>query len=87
MKLFAVDDNVILELPDESDKLESGIIKVEYNKKDKQGKVVSVGNKSTADISVGDTAIFHSFSGRIFERDYKKYMTINSKEILGVIRD
>ena len=64
-----------------------GIIKVEYNKKDKQGKVVSVGNKSTADINVGDTAIFHNFSGRIFERDYKKYMTISSKEILGVIRD
>ena len=53
--------------------------------KPSQGKVVAV-SKEAEGLSVGDTVVFAKYSGSEITLNDKKYLVLNSEDILGIIK-
>jgi chaperonin GroES len=85
---------VVIELEEESDKTESGLILVQDHKEPKfEGRVVSTGdgarlengNTMPMDVQPGDRVIYSRMAGVPIEHDGKKFLVINERDIIAVI--
>ena len=78
---------VLVEREEELKTTASGIIIPDNASKEKpsQGKVVAV-SKETEGLSVGDTVVFAKYSGSEITLNDKKYLVLNSEDILGIIK-
>ncbi|MBO7154709.1 MAG: co-chaperone GroES [Campylobacter sp.] len=78
---------VLVEREEELKTTASGIIIPDNASKEKpsQGKVVAV-SKEAEGLSVGDTVVFAKYSGSEITLNDKKYLVLNSEDILGIIK-
>ncbi|MBO5063573.1 MULTISPECIES: co-chaperone GroES [Campylobacter] len=78
---------VLVEREEELKTTASGIIIPDNASKEKpsQGKVVAV-SKEAEGLSVGDTVVFAKYSGSEITLDDKKYLVLNTEDILGIIK-
>lgn len=78
---------VLVEREEELKTTASGIIIPDNASKEKpsQGKVVAV-SKEAEGLSVGDTVVFAKYSGSEIILDDKKYLVLNTEDILGIIK-
>lgn len=87
-ELQPVNQNVLLDVTDDKteQKTASGII-IPDSAKEKQtiAKVMAMSNIENAEISVGDSVLYKSFSGTETEFEGKKYLLIQYAEILAKI--
>ena len=87
-ELQPVNQNVLLDITEDKQeqKTASGII-IPDTAKEKQNtaKVVAMSNIENAEISVGDTVLYKSYSGNETEFEGKKFLLIQYAEILAKI--
>lgn len=87
-ELQPINQNVLLDITDDKQeqRTASGII-IPDTAKEKQNtaKVVAISNIENAEISVGDTVLYKSFSGNETEYEGKKYLLIQYAEILAKV--
>ncbi len=87
-ELQPVNQNVLLDITEDKQeqKTASGII-IPDTAKEKQNtaKVVAMSNIENAEISVGDTVLYKSYSGNETEFEGKKYLLIQYAEILAKV--
>ena len=78
---------VLVEREEELKTTASGIIIPDNASKEKpsQGKVVA-DSKEAEGLSVGDTVVFAKYSGSEITLNDKKYLVLNSEDILGIIK-
>ncbi|ARR04220.1 MULTISPECIES: co-chaperone GroES [Campylobacter] len=78
---------VLVEREEELKTTASGIIIPDNASKEKpsQGKVIAV-SKEAEGLSVGDTVVFAKYSGSEITLDDKKYLVLNTEDILGIIK-
>ncbi|ARR00177.1 MULTISPECIES: co-chaperone GroES [Campylobacter] len=78
---------VLVEREEELKTTASGIIIPDNASKEKpsQGKVVAV-SKEAEGLSVGDTVVFAKYSGSEITLNDKKYLVLNTEDILGIIK-
>lgn len=78
---------VLVEREEELKTTASGIIIPDNASKEKpsQGKVIAV-SKEAEGLSVGDTVVFAKYSGSEIALDDKKYLVLNTEDILGIIK-
>ena len=78
---------VLVEREEELKTTASGIIIPDNASKEKpsQGKVVAV-SKEDENLSVGDKVVFAKYSGSEITLDDKKYLVLNTEDILGIIK-
>lgn len=78
---------VLVEREEELKTTASGIIIPDNASKEKpsQGKVVAV-SKEAENLSVGDKVVFAKYSGSEITLDDKKYLVLNTEDILGIIK-
>lgn len=78
---------VLVEREEELKTTASGIIIPDNASKEKpsQGKVIAV-SKEAERLSVGDTVVFAKYSGSEITLDDKKYLVLNTEDILGIIK-
>lgn len=78
---------VLVEREEELKTTASGIIIPDNASKEKpsQGKVVAV-SKEAEGLNVGDTVVFAKYSGSEITLDDKKYLVLNTEDILGIIK-
>jgi chaperonin GroES len=78
---------VLVEREEELKTTASGIIIPDNASKEKpsQGKVVAV-SKEAEGLSVSDTVVFAKYSGSEITLNDKKYLVLNSEDILGIIK-
>ena len=78
---------VLVESKEELKTTASGIIIPDNASKEKpsQGKVIAV-SKEAEGLSVGDTVVFAKYSGSEITLNDKKYLVLNSEDILGIIK-
>jgi chaperonin GroES len=78
---------VLVEREEELKTTASGIIIPDNASKEKpsQGKVVAI-SKEAEGLSVGDTVVFAKYSGSEITLNDKKYLVLNSEDILGIIK-
>lgn len=89
-ELQPVSPYVLLDINEEGgeQRTEAGIIIPDTAKeKKKTAKVLAVSNVENAEISVGDTVLYKSFSGDEIEYDGKKYLLIPYADILAKLVD
>lgn len=87
MNFEPLDKRVLVEREEELKTTASGIIIPDNASKEKpsQGKVVAV-SKEAEGLSVGDTVVFAKYSGSEITLDDKKYLVLNTEDILGIIK-
>ena len=87
-ELQPVNQNVLLDITNskEEQRTASGLI-IPDTAKEKQNiaKVVAISNIDNAEIAVGDTVLYKSYSGNETEFENKKYLLIQYSEILAKI--
>jgi len=87
-ELQPVNQNVLLDITNSKDeqRTASGLI-IPDTAKEKQNiaKVVALSNIDNAEIAVGDTVLYKSYSGNETEFENKKYLLIQYSEILAKI--
>lgn len=87
-ELQPVNQNVLLDITDSKDeqRTASGLI-IPDTAKEKQNiaKVVALSNIENAEIAVGDTVLYKSYSGNETEFENKKFLLIQYSEILAKI--
>lgn len=80
---------VVLSAPEEGgeqDVQRSGIIVLnQHAPKVVQGKVLAVAEDTTAQVSVGDTVLYHRVMGNEVELGNETYILLKSTEILGSV--
>ena len=78
---------MLVEREEELKTTASGIIIPDNASKEKpsQGKVIAV-SKEAEGLSVGDTVVFAKYSGSEITLDDKKYLVLNTEDILGIIK-
>ena len=88
-ELQPLNDNVLLEIPEEKEaKTVSGIIIPDSAKeKPEYAKVVALGNIDNPGISVGDTVFYKKFSGTEVEFEGKNYLFIPYADLLAKIME
>ncbi|MDL0105413.1 co-chaperone GroES [Campylobacter vicugnae] len=87
MNFEPLNKRVLVEREEELKTTASGIIIPDNASKEKpsQGKVVAV-SKEAEGLSVGDTVVFAKYSGSEITLDDKKYLVLNTEDILGIIK-
>lgn len=87
-------DRVVIELVEQEEKTESGIVLPDSAKeKPQQGKVVAVGTGSLTDngervpleVKEGDTIIFSKYAGTEVKYDGKEYLILRESDILAIV--
>ena len=87
MNFLPLGKRVLVEREEELNTTASGIIIPDNASKEKpsQGKVVAV-SKEAEGLSVGDTVVFAKYSGSEITLNDKKYLVLNTEDILGIIK-
>ncbi|GAB4173581.1 MAG: co-chaperone GroES [Calditrichia bacterium] len=89
MKLVPMDDRVLVEILDQEEKTQSGLIIPDTAKeKPRTGKVVAVGTDEMLQevIKEGDTILFAKFGGEEVNFDGKDYLILQRNDILAVVK-
>lgn len=91
MKLKPLQDKVVLEPIDETQKTVGGIILPKVaSEKPSLGKVISVGN-GTKDcemiVKENDTVLFSKYAGSEFKFGTKTYILISQEDILAIVEE
>lgn len=87
MNFLPLGKRVLIEREEELKTTASGIIIPDNASKEKpsEGKVIAV-SKEVEGISEGDRVIFAKYSGSEITLDNKKYLVLNTDDILGIIK-
>lgn len=80
-------DRVVVRTPDPQEISEGGIVlpKGAQQKKSSSGTVLMTG-PDTKGIAIGDEVLFAKYAGTEFEMGEGRFLIMESKEILGIIR-
>lgn len=93
MTFKPLNDKVVIELLEDEEKTESGIILPDTAKKRPQeGKVVAVGpgrllnngQRAPMSVQVGQRVVFSKYAGSEFEYDGKKYLILDEDQIYAI---
>lgn len=87
MNFLPLGKRVLIEREEELKTTASGIIIPDNASKEKpsEGKVIAV-SKEAEGISEGDRVVFAKYSGSEITLDNKKYLVLNTDDILGIIK-
>ena len=87
MNFLPLGKRVLIEREEELKTTASGIIIPENASKEKpsEGKVIAI-SKEVEGISEGDRVVFAKYSGSEITLDNKKYLVLNTDDILGIIK-
>ncbi|TWO14001.1 co-chaperone GroES [Campylobacter lanienae] len=87
MNFLPLGKRVLIEREEELKTTASGIIIPDNASKEKpsEGKVIAV-SKEVEGISKGDRVVFAKYSGSEITLDNKKYLVLNTDDILGIIK-
>lgn len=87
MNFLPLGKRVLIEREEELKATASGIIIPDNASKEKpsEGKVIAV-SKEVEGISEGDRVVFAKYSGSEITLDNKKYLVLNTDDILGIIK-
>ena len=87
MNFLPLGKRVLIEREEELKTTASGIIIPDNASKEKpsEGKVIAV-SKKVEGISEGDRVVFAKYSGSEITLDNKKYLVLNTDDILGIIK-
>ena len=87
MNFLLLVKRVLIEREEELKTTASGIIIPDNASKEKpsEGKVIAV-SKEVEGISEGDRVVFAKYSGSEITLDNKKYLVLNTDDILGIIK-
>ncbi|MEE3712306.1 MULTISPECIES: co-chaperone GroES [Campylobacter] len=87
MNFLPLGKRVLIEREEELKTTASGIIIPDNASKEKpsEGKVIAV-SKEVEGISQGDRVVFAKYSGSEITLDNKKYLVLNTDDILGIIK-
>ncbi|ARQ97183.1 MULTISPECIES: co-chaperone GroES [Campylobacter] len=87
MNFLPLGKRVLIEREEELKTTASGIIIPDNASKEKpsEGKVIAV-SKEVEGISEGDRVVFAKYSGSEITLDNKKYLVLNTDDILGIIK-
>ena len=87
MNFLPLGKRVLIEREEELKTTASGIIIPDNASKEKpsEGKVVAI-SKEVEGISEGDRVVFAKYSGSEITLDNKKYLVLNTDDILGIIK-
>ena len=87
MNFLPLGKRVLIEREEELKTTASGIIIPDNASKEKQkkNKVIAI-NKEVEGISEGDRVVFEKYSGSEITLDNKKYLVLNTDDILGIIK-
>ena len=87
MNFLPLGKRVLIEREEELKTTASGIIIPDNASKEKpsEGKVIAV-SKEVEGISEGDRVVFVKYSGSEITLDNKKYLVLNTDDILGIIK-
>ena len=87
MHFLPLDKRVLIEREEELKTTASGIIIPDNASKEKpsEGKVIAI-SKEVEGISEGDRVVFAKYSGSEITLDNKKYLVLNTDDILGIIK-
>lgn len=87
MNFLPLGKRVLIEREEELKTTASGIIIPDNASKEKpsEGKVIAV-SKEAEGISQGDRVVFAKYSGSEITLDNKKYLVLNTDDILGIIK-
>lgn len=93
MTFKPLSDKVVIELLEDEEKTESGIILPDTAKKRPQeGKVVAIGpgrllnngERAPMSVQVGQRVVFSKYAGNEFEYDGKKYLILDEDQIYAI---
>ena len=87
MNFLPLGKRVLIEREEELKTTASGIIIPDNASKEKpsEGKVIAI-SKEVEGISEGDRVVFAKYSGSEITLDNKKYVVLNTDDILGIIK-
>ena len=87
MNFLPLGKRVLIEREEELKTTASGIIIPDHasTEKPSEGKVIAV-SKEVEGISEGDRVVFAKYSGSEITLDNKKYLVLNTDDILGIIK-
>ena len=87
MNFLPLGKRVLIEREEELKATASGIIIPDNASKEKpsEGKVIAI-SKEVEGISEGDRVVFAKYSGSEITLDNKKYLVLNTDDILGIIK-
>lgn len=87
MNFLPLGKRVLIEREEELKTTASGIIIPDNASKEKpsEGKVIAI-SKEIEGISEGDRVVFAKYSGSEITLDNKKYLVLNTDDILGIIK-
>lgn len=87
MNFLPLGKRVLIEREEELKTTASGIIIPDNASKEKlsEGKVIAV-SKEVEGISEGDRVVFAKYNGSEITLDNKKYLVLNTDDILGIIK-
>ena len=87
MNFLPLGKRVLIETEEELKTTASGIIIPDNASKEKpsEGKVIAI-SKEVEGISEGDRVVFAKYSGSEITLDNKKYLVLNTDDILGIIK-
>lgn len=88
MKLRPLDDRVVIETKEQTEKNVGGIIIPDTAKeKPMIGKVLAVGNDEDLQkaVKVGDSILYSKYGGTEVEIENKKYLIVSRSDILAII--
>ena len=87
MNFLPLGKRVLIEREEELKTTASGIIIPDNASKEKpsEGKVIAI-SKEVKGISEGDRVVFAKYSGSEITLDNKKYLVLNTDDILGIIK-
>ena len=87
MNFLPLGKRVLIEREEELKTTASGIIIPDNASKEKpsEGKVIAI-SKEVEGISEGDRVVFAKYSGSEITLDNKKYLVLNTDDILGIIK-
>ena len=94
MKVKPLFDRVLI-LPEEENKVNSGIILPDTAKNNSQfGQVIAVGDgenldytKSEMKVKIGDRVIFNKYAGAEIKLDNKSYIIMRQIDVIGVVEN
>lgn len=87
MNFKPLGDRVLVQVPEEKTKTDSGIFLPETSSKEAptQAKVVAV-SECIKNIQIGDTVVFGKYIGTQLNIDNIEYLVLEDKDIMGILK-
>lgn len=87
MKIKPLGDRVLIRPKDMETKTKSGIyIPDSAKEKTTEGEVMEIGDGKEIKVKVGDKVVYESYSGTEIKIENEKYLIIEQKDILAIVR-